>query len=299
MKKVCLLFLLSTICFSRISAQLPVSYVTIDDSKLERDITSEVEKSIAGDVKWGLSRLLARCTAQTPEQVTASIRQLTANTRPLSSEETYSRCSEAILLFCRYYDCGNCNKMHAGISGTATVLSPDGICLTNNHVMDNIIRNDKDGLKGDSLYFVATMNGKCYPVTDVLAYSVESDAAIFKIDTQGDELSYIPLGQPALTGSGVRLISHPHGAFYYYSEGIVARNMVHFGQDGKERRRMQISADFAAGSSGGAILDKCGNLIGMVESTNSIYYNPEKKTDLQMVFKNTIPVGDIKSLLGL
>jgi len=62
---------------------------------------------------------------------------------------------------------------------------------------------------------------------------------------------------------------------------------------------MAVTADFAKGSSGGPLLDACGNVAGMVASTTSIYYGTEKgqKDNLQMVLKHCVPAASILKLI--
>jgi len=55
---------------------------------------------------------------------------------------------------------------------------------------------------------------------------------------------------------------------------------------------MSITADFAKGSSGCPVLDEHGTVIGIVNNTESIYYDDDghrKQLDLQMVVKNATP----------
>ena len=65
---------------------------------------------------------------------------------------------------------------------------------------------------------------------------------------------------------------------------------------------MSITADYAKGSSGGPVLDADGHVVGMVCSTQSIYYDSRDKNKLQgplqMVVKNCIPVSAISAILG-
>lgn len=45
---------------------------------------------------------------------------------------------------------------------------------------------------------------------------------------------------------------------------------------------------------GGAIIDECGNLAGIVGGTYSMYANPQLSRNFQMSVKKTVPVKLIK-----
>jgi len=64
---------------------------------------------------------------------------------------------------------------------------------------------------------------------------------------------------------------------------------------------MTVTAEFARGSRGGPIMDDFGNVVGMVTSTQSIYYPSKNKTvkkgPLQMVIRNCVPVSSIRALI--
>jgi S1-C subfamily serine protease len=109
------------------------------------------------------------------------------------------------------------------------------------------------------------------------------------------------------------VLSHPDNAFYSLTEGVVSRYFVYRNQ-GKATTMLATTAEFAVGSSGAPLLDDCGNVIGMVSSTSSIYSGPatmdgegeisgsapeaDSNGDLQMVMKMCVPSADILKLLG-
>jgi len=63
--------------------------------------------------------------------------------------------------------------------------------------------------------------------------------------------------------------------------------------------RLQITADYAKGSSGCGVFNDRGELTGLVSSTNSIYYTEENgdQKNLQMVVKSCIPAASVRKLL--
>jgi len=62
---------------------------------------------------------------------------------------------------------------------------------------------------------------------------------------------------------------------------------------------MAVTADFARGSSGGPAFNDCGNVVGFVCSTSSVYYKvgQGRKDDLQMVFKNCVTAASVLKLI--
>ena len=119
-----------------------------------------------------------------------------------------------------------------------------------------------------------------------------------KYGPKGTKLDAIPLGQPASTGQHINLISHPKQMVYTYTQGYVTRNTVYNFPGKPILDLMEISADFAEGSSGGPIMDDMGNLVGMVKGTTSIFYDAEKRNP-QMVLKVTIPIKPLRRLMNV
>ena len=60
---------------------------------------------------------------------------------------------------------------------------------------------------------------------------------------------------------------------------------------------MAISADYARGSSGAAVLNDSGEIVGMVASTITINYDIKEKTNPQMVVGLCAPVEAIRRLI--
>lgn len=258
---------------------------------VERSVCSE----LAGHAEWGISRLRSNVHATMPKAQAFKLPQ--ASNVQLTPQDIYKQRHESALIFGKAGMCGECPDLHVVFVATATPITADGVCFVNYHMVSPIVSRDAGKTKNDSIFFVADRDGQAYAVTEVLAYSVDDDAAVIKVDTRGNSLSVIPLGAPAEVGQHINIISHPKQMFYTYSQGYVTRNAVYNFPDNPIIDMMEISADFAEGSSGGPVLDDCGNLVGMVRATTTLYHDEQNRTP-QMVRKTTVPVKVLKRMLG-
>ena len=92
------------------------------------------------------------------------------------------------------------------------------------------------------------------------------------------------------------------GRFFSYTAGRVSRFYRRTGKDRRPSTWMAITADYAYGSSGGPVFNDRGQVVGMVSSTSSLYYQgkkavEEKKGPLQMVMKNCVSLAEMRRLL--
>ena len=195
----------------------------------------------------------------------------------------YQLCKPSTLIVARLYKCGRCTNWHSG-SATGFPLTNDGIFATNYHVIEQT--------DGKTLAVMDTEEN-IYPVTEVLAADKDSDVAIVR--AKGARFRPLPLGEPAKIGSNVHVISHPDGMFYYYSKGVVS--LYDRLKANPRMEWMAISADYARGSSGAAVLNDSGEVVGMVASTITINYDREKETNPQMVVGLCAPVEAIRRLI--
>jgi hypothetical protein len=132
-------------------------------------------------------------------------------------------------------------------SGSGFIVSDDGYLITNAHV-----------ISGASAASFTLPSGQRFENLRVLAVDHRSDLAILKID--GVSLSALSLGNSDSVNIGADLvvIGSPLGLHSTVSTGIVsARREL----DG--RVLFQISAPISPGSSGGPVLDRSGDVIGI------------------------------------
>jgi len=204
------------------------------------------------------------------------------------SSSVYELNKNGILCFGNIYKCDKCDNWHSNIAG-GFVISKEGLAVTNYHVMEN----KKAGAFGGM-----TIGGTIYPVAEVVASSKKDDLAIVRLE--GKDFNPLPIAEGGSVGADVTAISHPEGRFYSVSRGIISRYYTLRAGDEKGSHRMAITADFAKGSSGSPVFNKNGEVVGVVASTNSIYYNKREgiERNLQMVIKSCIPSGSILKLLN-
>lgn len=223
-----------------------------------------------------------------------AIKRLAVGNKNIAASEMAKALKASTVVFASAYDCGRCPDTHID-PASGYVIDADGIVATNYHVVKAFTTVSRNNVA----MTVQMADGGVYPVTDILSSSETNDLCIVRVDTKGQKLKPLPIGEPAMQGDEVFVMSHPAHMFYYLSKGIVARNYLDI-VDAKTKvkgRIMDITADYAGGSSGGPIVDAKGNLVATVSSTRSLYYSPMEQKDLQMVIKATKPVICLKELI--
>ena len=179
--------------------------------------------------------------------------------REISDEDFYSTMCRSIAII------GVIAKDESGMwiddsVATAWIATEDGALVTNYHVIDG----PADGRMG-----VMLPDGSVHPVRSVLASSKDADVAVVKIDATG--LTPLALAQNPPVMTPVRIVSHPDAHFFTLTIGHVSRYCHMEGQD-----YLTVTADVAVGSSGAPVLDRRGNVVGMVCMTQTAYTNPEE-----------------------
>ena len=130
-------------------------------------------------------------------------------------------------------------------SGTGFFISPDGILLTNYHV-----------ISGGGGIIAKTPTGAVYILKSVVSYSEAHDVAELQFLTT--DAPYLTLGHSsgAVEGQRVLVIGNPVGLEGTVSEGIISAFRA-------GRTLIQITAPISPGSSGSPVLDESGQVIGM------------------------------------
>ena len=197
------------------------------------------------------------------------VKPLTLCRQKLAPPDLCDRLRQSTLAVGSYYKCPDCGEWHFN-SSTGFVVGEGGVVCTCCHV----VQAEDEGVK-ESYLIAADDTGRVFPVQSVLAADTESDTCLVKIDASG--LKPLPLRSGARTGEPAYCLSHPGGYFFMFTQGMVARlnrkrNEVldeHGHTNGLLTRPilfLNVTAEFAPGSSGAPVADEAGNVIGQVAS---------------------------------
>ncbi len=131
-------------------------------------------------------------------------------------------------------------------SGSGSIVSPEGLVLTNNHV----IRNARGGVVS-----VSTSTGKRY-TGQVIATDATNDLALVRLNTS-ERFPTVPISNPQSIQVGQRVfaIGSPFGLSGTLTTGILSR----IGRNSD----LQTDAVLNPGNSGGPLLNSRGELIGV------------------------------------
>ncbi|RKD86068.1 S1 family peptidase [Mangrovibacterium diazotrophicum] len=220
--------------------------------------------------------------------------------KKLTPGQIYDRVSESIVIVSSAGRCGEvndrgveCKQIHT-YPASGYIINSEGIIVTNYHVVEGYVT--KHNTVSRDVLVVMLKDQTIIPVTEVLLADKANDLAIIRIDPKGVELTALPVAtKDAEIGDPVFIVSHPKGYFYAFSSGMVTDKFSQINAQ-QYRNLMAISADFAAGSSGSAIIDQYGNVIATVDFTKTLQHSDDE-TKTQMVLKATIPSSALLKLI--
>ncbi len=172
-------------------------------------------------------------------------------------------------------------------SGSGVIIRPDGYIVTNNHVVANATKIS-----------VTLNNNKTYDAT-VIGTDPATDIALIKINAEG--LSTLPFGDSdkLRLGEWVLAVGSPMG---YQLRGTITAGIVsakgrQMAHDPREKVTLQIESfiqtDAAVnpGNSGGALVNKTGELVGINTAIVS-------QTGSYSGYSFAVPVNIVKKIVG-
>ncbi len=258
------MFLLMTVCGLPLCAQglgVPI----------ERDETYKLDSTILSRAKVlrdsGRLKLTDRAVReQLKVPVPGAVDFPAAKQQLLSGREIAKAAREAHVRVGWYYRCLRCDSWHLDLAGGYAVAK-DAVATCYHCVEPN------DEMR-EGFLIAVDHTGEVLPVTAVLAKSHGLDGAILRVE--GGNLAPLPMSDDVFPGDPVYCFSTPLGQSGYFSEGIVNR-FYWEGRQGKDGEsgqwrtlRINVSTDWAPGSSGAAVLDRAGNAIGHVQTIDPL-----------------------------
>ena len=181
-------------------------------------------------------------------------------------------------------------------TGSGVIISPDGLIITNYHVIENALEIE-----------VTSNKNKTY-TAEVIGSDPSTDLAVLKIKTN-ESLPFIPFGDSELAriGEWVLAVGNPFNLNSTVTAGIIsAKSRDLNDRDSKNQSFIQTDAAVNMGNSGGALVNTEGELIGINTAISSIsggfvgYSFAVPSNIVRKVFEDLIEYGNVqKGLLGV
>ena len=165
-------------------------------------------------------------------------------------------------------------------SGSGVIIREDGYIVTNNHVVD-----------GATEVKVTLNNNKTYDAT-VIGTDEATDVALIKIDAEDLPTVKFADSDNLRLGEWVLAIGSPYGLTSTITAGIVSAKGRSMAQSGEFKIESFIQTDAAVnpGNSGGALVNKAGELVGI----NTMIYS---QTGSYSGYSFAVPSNIVKKIV--
>jgi hypothetical protein len=143
-------------------------------------------------------------------------------------------------------------------TGSGFFISESGLAITNYHVVI-----------GATNVQITTDDGEVYDVVGIYDFNWKKDSALIQI--AGDGFPYLELADSSLlqTGATVYTLGSPLGLQASFTKGIVSQAL----REVEGAEYIQLDAPISSGSSGGALLDSFGRVVGVTCATMTASQN--------------------------
>jgi S1-C subfamily serine protease len=218
--------------------------------------------------------------------------------RPMEGRALWSAARKSFVRVGYYYHCKGCKRWRLDLS-CGFFLTEDGAVATAYHVL---VQNKA---MGKGCLIVIDDEGIVYPVAEIAAANKTSDVCILRVKTT-ENTSPLPLNEDARPGDRVFCFSDPMGERSYFSAGMVNRlaELPKQENGGAPPLMLDVSTDWAPGSSGAAVIDECGNAIGLVsmilalqDDEKGLYSKGEHSSATWMVVHEAVSARELKALI--
>lgn len=173
--------------------------------------------------------------------------------RVLSQQKGNQPTSDLFEFFFGFGNGGENSRPVAG-SGSGVIIREDGYIVTNNHVIDNATKIE-----------VTLNNNQTYPAR-LIGTDPATDVALLKIEEKGLPVVKFADSDKLRLGEWVIAIGSPYDLRSTITAGIVSakgRSMPNYTGEFKIESFIQTDAAVNPGNSGGALVNKAGELVGV------------------------------------
>ncbi len=172
----------------------------------------------------------------------------------LSVEEIVRRCRPAVVLI----ESRDKTGRMTGALGSGFIVDPNGVVITNNHVIE-----------GGEAFFVKLANGHVYKDVQVVATLPAHDLAVLKV--KGKNMPALPVGDTVRVqvGEAVVVIGNPFGMEGTVTDGVVSGRQ----KLGSGLEAFLISAPVSPGNSGGPVINSRGEVIAVATASHMMGQN--------------------------
>ena len=161
-----------------------------------------------------------------------------------------------------------------GGNGSGFFISPDGLAVTNHHVMD-----------GSVAARIVTRDMREYEIIGFYIYDFSNDLALIQVDTQGHRVPYMVIGnsEEMRVGEDVFTLGSPLGMHLTFTSGNLSRLIPYafYFDVYRVYDTMQFTAPISGGNSGGPLFNNRGEVIGI----NSAGVSPEFGQNLNIAVR--------------
>lgn len=190
--------------------------------------------------------------------VNNNVVQISGVERVLSSIEISSLCSPAVF----FIQVNSKKEVGEKSTGSGFFISKDGVAVTNFHVL-----MDAENAT------IQTIDQKQYKITHILYYDIKRDIAVVRVSKTSlagqtvVAFPYLTMGSQDDLQNGQRLyaIGSPYGLTNTISEGLCS-NRYRILEEDEGYPYIQTSAAISKGSSGGALINEYGYVVGVTTS---------------------------------
>ena len=200
----------------------------------------------------------------------------------LSGEEIFAKCTPAVFYIEMYNE-----KGEKTANGSGFFINSDGTAVTCWHVLEH----------GVSAKITVAGSGKVYDLVGVYDYNVVNDWAVIQIDGSGFEYLEIGDAKTNVGGASVYAIGSPLGLQNTITQGLICNPT----RIEDSTRFILFSAAISSGSSGGALINKYGEVIGITAATYIYGQNLNLAINIsyidEAIRSRVIPLSEIQTSL--